>query len=66
MFLSQNYIKRLDNSTIEIVTLKPQNISNPFLNKSTSGLCDVFTESNSYLSIEYSTVKIVKNSTFLM
>lgn len=60
MFLSQNYIKRLDNSTIEIVTLKPQNISNPFLNKSTSGLDDVFTESNS------STVNIVKKSTFLM
>jgi len=33
MFLSQNYLKRLDNSAIEIVTLKPQNISNPFLKK---------------------------------
>lgn len=33
MFLSQNYMKRLDNSAIEIVTLKPHNISNLFLNK---------------------------------
>lgn len=33
MFLSQNYMKRLGNSAIEIVTLKPHNISNTFLNK---------------------------------
>lgn len=33
MFLSQNYMKRLDNSAIEIVTLKPENISNHCLSQ---------------------------------